>query len=172
MGDFDSLSPALHSRLSAPTQADTPRFIQFPKDKDYSDTYLALEEGLKRHFDEFDIYGALGGDRFSHSLANIQTLCALKNKKVNATIIGKNEILYLLQNETLTLTLPPMTTFSVFSLSKESKGVTITGAKYNLENATLTNDFPLGLSNKTIGENTSITTGKGYLLVIIESSKN
>lgn len=170
VGDFDSLSQSAFPHLSDIEKTDGPQFVRFPIDKDYSDTYLALEEGIKRGFNCFDIYGALGGDRFSHTMANIQTMYAMKKKQVNVTVIGQNEILYFLQNETLTLTLPPLSTFSVFSLEKETLGVTITGAKYNLENTTLSSDFPLGLSNKTVQDEVLITVGEGCLLVITEFS--
>ena len=33
---------------------------------------------------------------------------------------------------------------SLFALTKEAKGVNIRGMKYSLENAVITNDFPIG----------------------------
>ena len=170
MGDFDSLSQNISQHPDGIKKTDAPQFVRFPVDKDYSDTYLALEEGIKRGFNCFDLYGTLGGDRFSHTMANIQTLHAMKKKQVNVTAIGQNEILYFLQNETLALSLPLHSTFSVFSLATETNGITIVGAQYSLENLTLTNDFPLGLSNKTVADETFITAGEGCLLVITEFS--
>ena len=47
-------------------------------------------------------------------------------------------------------------------------GVTITGARFPLENATLTNAFPLGVSNR-IGEGREVTVSveSGILFVIL-----
>ena len=72
----------------AQTGAQAGACITFPIEKDYSDTHLALEEGFKQGYTNFDVYGALGGDRFSHSVANLQTLCAMKSKGVSVTLIG------------------------------------------------------------------------------------
>lgn len=162
IGDFDSISQSIENLT------DKIEIIKYPIEKDYSDTHLALEEGIKLGYTGFHIYGALGGDRFSHSLANLQTLCAMKSKGISVTLMGDKEQVYLLQNETLTLTPPIGSSFSVFSLSDEVSGVTLTGAKYPLKNATLTNVMPLGLSNQSVEDIVTITTKKGYLLVILE----
>lgn len=158
VGDFDSIS---HFPSAV-------KKIQFPIEKDYSDTQLAIEEGIKLGFTSFHIYGALGGDRFSHSIANLQTLCLMKSKGVSVTLIGEKEMVYLIKNESLTLTPPIGSTFSVFSMSDKTTGVSITGAKYPLENAILTHLSPLGLSNQSVEQSVTIKTTDGYLLVILE----
>lgn len=171
VGDFDSIS---HSPVSA-TEKDEffskTNIIQFPVEKDYSDTYFAIEEGIKLGYTQFHVYGALGGDRFSHSIANLQMLCAMKSKGVSVTLLGEKELVYLLNNENLTLTPPIGSTFSVFSLSDQTTGVSITGAKFPLENTTLTCDFPLGLSNQSSNEVVTISAKTGYLLVVLEQEK-
>ena len=183
VGDFDSLgqhfsippadvhcpSPvSFSSKPAAALISATTEFIQFPPEKDYSDTHLAIEEGIKLGYTRFEVYGALGGDRFSHSLANLQMLCFMKSKDINVTLVGTKEIVYLLNQETLTLTPPVHSTFSVFAMSDNCTGVTINGAKYPLENATLTNTFPLGVSNLSTNETVNISVKEGFLLVIQE----
>lgn len=162
VGDFDSIG-------QFPVATDVSvNIIRHPVEKDYSDTYLALEEGIKLGYTNFHIYGALGGDRFSHSLSNIQTLCTMKSKNISATIIGMHEQLYLLENESITLTPPIKSSFSVFSLSDTATGVSIEGAKYYLDDATLTNTHPIGLSNESVENTITISVKTGYLLVILE----
>lgn len=168
VGDFDSISQFPIIDKPSTTSDTLPKVIQFPIEKDYSDTHLAIEEGIKQGFTHFDVYGALGGDRFSHSLANLQTLCTMKSKGISVTLIGMKESVYILKNETLTLSPPIGCNFSVFSLSDESKHVTINGAKYSLENATLTNLFPLGVSNQSTDKEIQISVKNGFLLVILE----
>lgn len=172
VGDFDSISQPLSqytsSASSSNSMSDYPKFIQFPIEKDFSDTHLAIEEGIKLGYTHFHVYGALGGDRFSHSLANIQTLLFMKKKNVSVTLIGMHETIYLLHKETLQLTPPMHSTFSIFSLSDLCTGVTIEGGKYPLRDATLTNDFPLGISNESLNSMISISVDDGFLLVILE----
>lgn len=167
VGDFDSISQSFPYE-TATQLASRPQFIRFPVDKDFSDTHLAIEEGMNQGYLHFDVYGALGGARFSHSLANIQTLCTMKQKGASVTLIGQKEKIVLLHNESLTLTQPMHSTFSVFSLSDVSTKVTVSGAKYPLDNATLANTFPLGLSNQSISESLRISVKDGFLLVILE----
>lgn len=159
VGDFDSLSQSL------PTHIQT---ITHPVEKDFSDTHLAIEEGIKLGYTHFHIYGALGGDRFSHSISNLQTLCTMKKRNISVTLMGEKEQIHLIKDETLTLTPPLNSTFSVFSLSDKTTGVTITGAKYPLSGNILTNTCPLGLSNQSTSETVTISAKGGFLLVILE----
>ena len=57
--------------------------------------------------------------------------------------------------------------FSLFCLGKEAKGVTIKGMKYELEDYTMTNDFPIGVSNEFIGKEASISVVDGELVGIV-----
>lgn len=166
VGDFDSLGylPSEYSSLNTICK-------QFPPEKDFTDTELAIKEGLNLGYSDFHIYGALGGDRFSHSIANIQSICQLKSRNVNAILIGLKERIYLVKNESLTLSMAPNTTFSVFSLSEKTTGVAITGAKYTLEDYTMTSDFPIGVSNESIENEVTISAKDGMLLVIEELKK-
>ena len=59
---------------------------------------------------------------------------------------------------------------SVFSLSDESVGVCESGLKYTLDDYTLNNRFPLGVSNEFIGESAKISVKSGTLLIVFESS--
>lgn len=172
VGDFDSLSQSSFSHTpevnTTQIESNVPNFIQFPVDKDFSDTQLAIEEGRKLGYTQFEVYGALGGDRISHSIANLQTLCTMKKDNISVTLVGMKEKIYILHNEAITLTQPIHSTFSVFSLSDKCEGVTILGAKYPLGNATLTNAFPLGVSNQSKSEALHISVKKGFLLVVLE----
>ena len=52
-------------------------------------------------------------------------------------------------------------------MGEKAKGVTISGMKYELENAVLTNDFPNGNSNEFIGEEAMISVEEGELVCMI-----
>ncbi len=57
---------------------------------------------------------------------------------------------------------------SVFALSGKCEGVFIRGAKYNIEDATLTPNYPLGMGNDFVHDTAEIGTKTGTLLVIAE----
>lgn len=61
--------------------------------------------------------------------------------------------------------------FSVFSLSPQTEGVTITGAKYELHDAILTSHTPLGVSNELIGVQVDLSLRKGCLLLVWEDEE-
>ena len=52
------------------------------------------------------------------------------------------------------------------SVSGEWK-VNIRGMKYSLENAVITNDFPIGISNEFLGEEAEVSVEDGELVCMI-----
>lgn len=113
------------------------------------------------------------GGRLDHTIANIQTLVYANRHGAKAEIVDKNcQILTVGSGQTVTVPYQRNYTLSVFSHSDLSTGVNIRGAKYELENATLESDFPLGVSNGFL-ENTSaeisVSTG---MLVVISNKEN
>ena len=57
---------------------------------------------------------------------------------------------------------------SVFAQGGAAEGVTIRNLKYNVEDARLTPDYALGVSNEFVGEEAEITVRDGALLLIWE----
>ena len=55
---------------------------------------------------------------------------------------------------------------SVFCAGGTAKGVTLSGLKYELEDAELTNTFPLGVSNEFVGVPARVSVKDGALLVL------
>jgi len=55
---------------------------------------------------------------------------------------------------------------SVFSARDKAVGVTLKGLKYPLDNATVTNDCPLGVSNEFTGDPAVISVADGTLIII------
>ena len=56
--------------------------------------------------------------------------------------------------------------FSLFCLDGTARGVTIRGLKYELTDAVITSDFPIGCSNSFTGEPSSVTVREGSLIAI------
>ena len=54
---------------------------------------------------------------------------------------------------------------SVFSATEKSEKVTLKGLFYELENATLYNAIPLGVSNEFVGKSSEISVANGTLYI-------
>ena len=156
LGDFDSLE-------DRPTTLDTQTF---PVEKDDTDSMLAIKKGLELGCDTFYIYGALEGKRVDHTMANFQALQYLAERGVRGYLVGRRQIATAIHNDSLQI--PPyfIDYLSVFCMGKDATGVNIRGAQYELENATLTSGFPLGVSNRFIQKKVTVSVEDGTLLLM------
>ena len=159
IGDFDSYTEKLPEEIP---------IVRYPVEKDVSDTWACVEFAKEHGRTEFMIYGAFGGDRIDHSIANLQLLRSIAEKNLNARLYYKKQIIRNLNaGEKITFFRHSIPCFSVFALSEICRGVTIKGAKYPLENAELKNSFPLGLSNETTDNTAEISVQEGNLLLVM-----
>ena len=151
LGDFDSVSDEERKAIELLKEQIPERIVTLQPEKDDTDMLAALKYGLEKGFRDFRIYAGMGG-RFDHSLANVQCLLYLKNHGAVGYLVDGTGMIMVLQNESVEFNKSMEGYLSLFSLGKEAKGVTIRGMKYPLENYTITNDFPIGISNEFIGE--------------------
>lgn len=166
LGDFDSVSEAQREAILAMKEQAPDRVIALKPEKDDTDMLAALKLGLKMGYDYFLIYGATGG-RLEHTLANIQCLLYLKNHNAVGYLMDGSGMIFVMKNEEVKLRDNLEGYFSLFCLGKEAKGVTIKGMKYELEDYTMTNDFPIGVSNEFIGKEASVSVVDGELVGIV-----
>ena len=158
IGDFDSMEKP---KVSCET-------ITLPVEKDDTDIVYAVKEGFCRGYTHFVIFGGLGGERLSHTIANIQLLEYIANQGGTAQLIGGTTSLFLLRNgQTYTFTGRQGTKFSLFSISP-TVTVTQQGVKYPLAQATLQRSFPLGVSNCVTQPTATVTVHEGTVLVVTE----
>lgn len=155
LGDFDSM------QLPDGTDA-----IVHPVVKDDTDTMLAIKLGFEKGYKDFVVYGALGGERTDHTVANLQSLAYIAENSGRGTLVGKGESFTLIRNSEITLESDKDKTFSVFAYGGNADGVTIKGSMYDVENVMLTPFFPLGVSNKFKEEKVTVSVINGYLLII------
>lgn len=160
IGDFDSLG-------AAPAEE---QVITLPAVKDVTDTWAAIEYGIGKGYRIFYLYGCTGG-RIEHTLANIQTAAALAEKGMRCMIFGKTQIITAISSETVTFSAQSKGFFSMFSYTDVCENVTLKGLKYELENARLTNRFPLGVSNEFTGQKATVCVGSG-IAVLVYDRKN
>lgn len=155
VGDFDSLGYV----------PDFPNTIKLPIEKDETDTAFAVKMGLEKNCELFLLYGMLGG-RLDHSLSNLQLLSFLSKQGKRAFIIDENATVTAITNSEINFYKNSAGIISVFALSGNANGVTIKGLKFPLNNAILTGDCPVGVSNEFIGKKSSISVTDGTLTVL------
>lgn len=166
IGDFDSLTEKEREALELLEKQAVDRVIRLKPEKDDTDMLYALKWALERGYREFRIYGATGG-RLDHTLANIQCLLYLKNHGAAGYLMDGNSMVLVLKNETVQFQENLEGYLSLFSLGERAEGVTIRGMKYPLEGYTVTNDYPIGISNEFIGEKAQVSVEKGELVCLI-----
>ena len=155
LGDFDSLGHIPeHENL-----------VVHPAMKDDSDMMLAVQEGLRLGWRQFRIYGGLGG-RLDHTVANLQTLIYLAKQGGRGELIGNGVHITAINNGSVQFDPAHKGYISVFCLSGRAGGVWIKGLKYTLEDAELTSDRPLGLSNEFLGVESEIGVKNGALVIL------
>lgn len=156
IGDFDSLE-------RIPDDVD--EIIIYPKEKDDTDTMLAIKYALEKGYGYFEIYGAMG-NRFDHAYANIQSLDYLVEHNACGKIITETEELFIIKNSTVKIEKKECYVLSVFSYTNTANGVSEKGVKYPLDNVVVTQNFPIGISNEITDNFAEITVKDGKLLII------
>ncbi|MBP3477788.1 MAG: thiamine diphosphokinase [Lachnospiraceae bacterium] len=167
LGDFDSVSSALKEEIAKMQEEMPDKTKVLPVMKDDTDMLAALRIALARGYRSFRIYGGMGG-RTDHTIANIQCLQFLKNQGAEGYLISDREMLFLIRNESIKFEPKSFGIFSLFALQKQVTGVTIRGMKYPLNQAELTDDYPIGISNEFIGEEAEVTVEEGTLLAVMQ----
>ncbi len=155
VGDFDSMQ-------KPETDIET---ILLPCEKDDTDSFFAVKTALARGYDDFLLLGMTGG-RLDHTLAAVSILEYLENHQAHGEIFdGKLAIRVTEDGVDID---PRCRYFSVFAKTR-AEGVTITGAKYNLDNAVIESSYQYGVSNEPCGHpHVSVKQGKLLILEIYE----
>ena len=159
LGDFDSVdeedAEVFASSLS----------VRLPREKDDTDTMAAIKYGMEKECKEFVIFGGYGG-RLDHTVANLQCLLYLRRRGCHGTMRFLGGEALVLKNELLGFPAKSRGILSLFAVGGPARGVTLEGLKYPLNRATVSEDFPIGISNEFTGRESRITVENGELLVV------
>lgn len=156
IGDFDSYSGKVEAEVEV---------IQAPVAKDDTDALLAVKYAMKEGFREFLLLGATGG-RIDHQMANFSVAAYIAKNGGHCEMIDNVNRLYSMKDEKIKIKNRPGWSLSVFSYSEKCTGVTLKGVKYPLIDATVTNDFPIGVSNEIVEEFAEIEVKEGLMFVV------
>jgi thiamine pyrophosphokinase len=165
VGDFDSVpETVLKKYMESSTPIET-----FPREKDKTDTQIAIESALLHKATSIVLVGATGS-RLDHTMANIHLLLLPLQLNIDACIMDEYNKIYLKQESFRIEKQKQHGDYvSLLPFSEEVNGLTLTGFHYPLDGITLTAGSSLGISNEIIEEIATVEFVKGTLLVI-ESS--
>jgi thiamine pyrophosphokinase len=162
IGDFDSVN---HEELEI-IKEHTKTFEQYEIEKDFTDLELALQQALTLNPVKIYFFGVTGG-RLDHTLINIQLLEKVLENKVTGIMLDRYNQLQLYYpgkyNMNNNIHYP---TVSFIPVTKEVRGLTLTGFYYPLTNATIHMGSTLSISNKLISNNGTFSFDEGIVLVV------
>ena len=162
VGDFDSIpEDALQEAIAVGVET-----LRWPVHKDYSDAELAIDTLHKQGYTHIVLYGALGGERFDHALANVWSLYLWKERGVNVEVRHQGLHMRMISNETVDLCGKAGDIVSLLPFSPVVHAVTIHGFRYPLVNATLHAGESWSLSNEMACSRARIMLGSGMLAVL------
>ncbi len=159
VGDFDSAP--VHEWETA--YAEIPK-VTFPKEKDYTDTELAILEALKQDAEQICILGGTGS-RMDHTLANMMLLRRIERAgKTGIILDDHNEIRQIVSGVT-ELKRGNWSFMSLVPIS-ERLCVTLKGFKYPLDRAIIDQASTVTISNELLGDKGEIHLHEGMAFLI------
>lgn len=162
VGDFDSVPESVLRRYresSIPIET-------FPREKDKTDTQIAIEAALLHKATSIVLVGATGS-RLDHTMANIHLLLLPLQLNIDACIMDECNKIYLRKESFQIVKQKQHGDYvSLLPFSGEVNGLTLLGFHYPLDRITLTAGCSLGISNEIIEEVAEVNFTNGTLLVI------
>lgn len=155
VGDFDSHE---NPQLDVET-------IVLPCEKDDTDTMFAVKEAITRGFDSFLLVGVIGA-RLDHTLGNVSILLYLDALGKKGCIIDDYSEMELVSESPVSIG-DHYSYFSLLNITGCAKGITITGAKFPLQDAEISCEYQYGISNEVLpGQEATVSVKCGKLLLI------
>jgi thiamine pyrophosphokinase len=169
VGDGDSLDA---DGMAALRTSGVPMLLA-SREKDESDTELAVREAIARGADGLVIVGGLGGDRIDHALANIGLLALTDLADRPASLLDARSRISLVRAPTaaggpVRRRLPGRAgdLVSLLPLGEGVSGVTTNGLAFALSDEPLPAGPARGLSNVRTSTVASVTVRSGLLLIV------
>ncbi len=160
VGDLDSITcQTLEDILATET-----RIEAHHPDKDATDLELALATAVRLGADKIVVIGG-GGRRIDHLLGNVAAVGSRTLHEIPVRWEMERETVYVVYGRR-TIPTKAGVTFSVIPIAGDADGVTVTGAKWELDNARIKAGSTLGISNLAAGSEISIVVRKGAVLVV------
>lgn len=163
LGDMDSIDT---QRLGC-ARAQGIEIVTYPAEKDMTDSDLALETAFSRGCREAVMLGALGGSRLDHGIANVMLLARWRERGLKVLLLHAHNCAQVISDEAIMVHGAQGDYVSLIPLAPEVTGVTTSGLKYPLHEATLRLGSTWGLSNELLGTQAAVRCTSGVLLVTV-----
>ena len=162
IGDLDSA----RSDSIAWARAQGVEIVQYPADKDFTDTQLALKRASELDELPFVIVTGVFGGRIDHMYA---TLLSFAQSKLQTCLADQREtILFLRSGESVQLLFDVKPwAVSLLPFSSVCDGVSIDGVHWKLDHAELNRSLPTAISNRIESNTVNISIERGNLAVAI-----
>ena len=155
VGDFDS-----HENPNLDIET-----IVLPTIKNDTDTVFAVKEALGRGFEDFLLLGVVGA-RLDHTLGNVSILLMLDTMGKKAKIVDDYSEMEIVSDKIAEVD-DFWQYFSLLNITGVAEDITITNAKYEIQDAEIDTDWQYGVSNEPLpGQTTKIKVGNGRLLLV------
>ncbi|MFL0249902.1 thiamine diphosphokinase [Clostridium neuense] len=159
LGDFDSIAIEAFEYY----KNNCVNVLKYPKEKDFTDTELALSEALKLDVTEVVFLGCTG-TRLDHLFGNMGLLLRCVKKGIKACIKDDNNTIFII-DKTCILSGEKGEMFSIQAYMNEVENLSIEGAKYPLKNYNLKFGDPRTISNEFLDGSVKISFEEGYVIV-------
>ncbi|MBX9667690.1 MAG: thiamine diphosphokinase [Candidatus Obscuribacterales bacterium] len=160
IGDMDSIPEPLLKAFEQ--QGSETR--KFPRDKDASDLELSLQAAVQLAADEIVCLCALGG-RQDHALANILLFAKYATDRSKIVLLGRSwRAQFVTPLQAANFTGESGDTLSLIPISNTVTGVTICGARWPLDDATLHWGSSRTISNVFLEKTVSVNLHDGLML--------
>ena len=160
VGDMDSLDAETQKRYEKLGC----RIVRHPRQKDETDTELALREAFGMKPAEVWIWGALGR-RLDHTLANLFLLAQGVERGVMVKLVDAWCEAFLISGK-MVIEGEEGQTVSLFPFAGDAAGITLTGFEYPLAKATMESGRPYGISNRLTAREGIVEVERGCLLAV------
>lgn len=161
VGDMDSIEDKVLSYF----KEEGKEVIIFPREKNQTDTEIAIDFAKDRGFKEVILLGALG-NRIDHTLGNIGLLFYGREKSIEITIMDSKNKMYLLKEGGNILKTNKDQIVSFIAFAGDVKGITLKGFKYPLIDYDLQVGSSRCISNIAVSKEPSVEVKKGFLIAI------
>ena len=161
LGDYDSVEDGLLDKYNS-TDIKT-----YPREKDYTDTHIAIINALKAGASEIYILGAIG-TRMDHTFTNICNMKVALDCDVPCFIYDRHNKVYIVNDQMREVKLSKKEQYgdyvSIVPLSEEAV-ISLTGFKYTLDDYVLHQGLSICQSNEIKEDEAIIKINKGLLIV-------